>query len=240
MPLEPILSRCTSRCTEIPFPLNSAKSSECSTRRRSVEKVEKVNDIRLSQDSGRKPIRQIHSAEKTIPLNHGRPYTFHRQEEIDRTRKIPAKNQSPVKMTEEDLLPLDTSLFSMKDGSLFTGIDSQRMLFSSSHPDRQITQGRECIRPELNASSVRNRFLEDEEALSDFDFERNRLESEISIESSRALKLRLIKFEQDFDDQLGSKRYKAMENVGTGFLDAQVLQNRVVPRLDISKTRKLI
>ena len=228
-----------SRRTEVPFPLSSAKSNETlDTRRRSVEKVEKVNDIRLSQDSGRKIYRQPNSAEKVIPLNNGRPYVY--QQENDQTRKIPYRNQSPVKMTEDELLTLDASIFSMKEGSIFTGIDSQRAYFSNSHPDRQTTQRKECVRPELNVSSVRNRFLEDEELLSDFDFERNRLESEISVESSRALKLRLCKFEQDFEDQTGLKRFKVMADARQGFLESQFLHDKVVPKLDIAKARKLV
>jgi len=164
------------------------------------------------------------------------------QEWFDKCAKNCLENPSPVKNREDDMLTLNTSVFSLRDTNInFEALDSHRMYPPHVYQERLDERAKECVRGDLNMSIVKNKFLQDEDVLSDFDFDRNQLESEASIQSITGYKLKLCRFDQSEQSENSTKRQRVMEPEKIAFLESHLLlSDRAIPKLDIAKIRKLM
>jgi len=196
---------------------------------------------RASQESAKKskqaPVYEVVTEKQ--PLDK-KSLTF--QEWFEKCAKACLENHSPVKTKEDDMLTLNTSVFSLRDTNInFDALDSHRMYPPHVYQERLAERAKECVRPDLNMSIVKDKFLQDEDVLSDFDFDRNQLESEASIQSITGYKLKLCRFDQSEPSETSGKRYRVMEKEKLALLESHLLlSDRTIPKLDMAKMRKLM
>lgn len=192
-----------------------------------VEKVN-INHSRIAQEN----VMHFNKQDLIAKLN------FEKDKQQVRGRNL-LEDQSPIKRVEDDSLMMDESVFSIRDGALTGEMNTNRLFNNteSQSQDRPSKKPKVCNRTELCNTEIRKKYLQDDQDLSDFDFDRNKLEpTERDLnENTGRFKLRFDKLHVNQENKTETKKQKVEDKRSSsiGYSSEKKVPKTEMPRRGI-------